>query len=496
MADSLAPEGKSGASGPMVSIIVPVFNTAEYLDECLGSIIAQTLRDIEIICVDDGSTDDSPAKLATWAAKDSRIRVLRQENHGGGAARNTGMDAATGEWLFFCDSDDACEPEMLEEMVRTGDGTDSQVVVAPRALWDEALRIIVSTTRFSQRIVSSAMPFPARALGADIFVFSGNTAWNKLFRRTFALKFGIRFQESRRSNDLSFVNCALALSDRISVCDKALYKYRSGRVGGAVYSAEDNPSSLFEAFGCLRSELASRRLFDNFATAFAKALFISSGYQMCRFRSAKSVAFCHARLRETLLELRRLCDLSDGDVLNEFQKENYRVLLESEDPIPFLLACWRSATRRASDLSLRVDNLRLAWMDEVQKRKDAIASFRADREKAVADFQLEREKMASSFRAEREKVISSFRAEREKVVSSFRAEREKTISSFRAEREILLAKLRDAQTRLTAIERDCHELENALSREKANSAQIEKSLSWRMTSPFRRAACFFERFWR
>lgn len=433
------------AAPPKVSVVVPVYNTADYLDECMESIVGQTLRDIEVICVDDGSTDASPEKLAAWAAKDPRIRILRQENRGGGAARNAGMDAAGGDYLFFCDSDDACEPAMLEEMVAAADATDSDVVVSPRALWDESLRTIVSTTRFSQRIVSATMPFPARALGAELFVFSGNTAWNKLFRRTFARTFGIRFQESRRSNDLSFVNCALALSDRISVCDKALYRYRSGRVGGAVHSAEENPLSLFEAFGHLRGELTSRRLFDDFATAFAKALFISSGYQMSRFRSGESVALSHARLREAMQGLRPLCDLSGEDVLDEFQKEAYRILLESEDPVAFLLASWRLTIARANTLALGADRFRSKWQEEARKRAEVIASFRANREKALDEFR------ANQLR-------------------------------WKSENQMLSEKLDGAERKIQSVKR---KLSRAKKAARSQRRRFERSLSWRATAPLR-----------
>ena len=371
------------AEPPKATVVVPVFNTADYLDECLGSLVAQTLRNIEIICVDDGSTDGSPSKLAGWAEKDSRIRVFRQENRGGGAARNAGMDAATGEWLFFCDSDDACEPEMLEELVRTGDGADAQVVVAPRILWNETLEKTVSVTRLPERLLSSGANFSGRSVGSDLFVFSGSTAWNKLFRRDFVSENGIRFREVRtRSDDLGFVDLALALADRISACGRALYKYRSGRPGGAVDSSEKrNPLELFGAFSQLRDNLVSRGLFVEFAAPFAKALFVSAGYQISGFRFGESAAACHARLRETLLELRPSCDLAADGVLDERQRAAYLALLESADPLPFLLASWRQSINRAQALSVRAEELRSKWRAEARKRSETIASFRAERER-------------------------------------------------------------------------------------------------------------------
>ena len=99
---------------PKVSVIIPVYNTEPYLRECLDSVINQTLRDIEIICVDDGSTDGSLAILREYQEKDSRVSVYMQPNLNAGAARNHGLRYAKGEYLSFLDSDDFFERNMLE----------------------------------------------------------------------------------------------------------------------------------------------------------------------------------------------------------------------------------------------------------------------------------------------------------------------------------------------------------------------------------------------
>lgn len=99
---------------PFFSIIIPVYNVAPYLRECLDSVLAQTLTDWEAICVDDGSTDGSGAILDEYAAKDKRFRVIHQKNAGVSAARNTALDTAKGEWLIFLDGDDILRADGLE----------------------------------------------------------------------------------------------------------------------------------------------------------------------------------------------------------------------------------------------------------------------------------------------------------------------------------------------------------------------------------------------
>ena len=109
---------KKNSSASAVSVIIPVYKAEKYLRQCLDSICGQTLKDIEIICVDDGSTDSSPEILKEYREKDERVIVVRQENAGAGAARNKGLDISKGKYLSFLDADDFFEPDMLEEAFR------------------------------------------------------------------------------------------------------------------------------------------------------------------------------------------------------------------------------------------------------------------------------------------------------------------------------------------------------------------------------------------
>ena len=99
-----------------VSIIIPIYNVEQYIEECLLSAMRQTLKEIEIICVNDGSTDDSMGIVRKYAREDPRIRIVEKENGGLSSARNAGMDAAKGEYILFLDSDDWILPETLEEI--------------------------------------------------------------------------------------------------------------------------------------------------------------------------------------------------------------------------------------------------------------------------------------------------------------------------------------------------------------------------------------------
>ena len=115
---------------PKVSIIVPVYNVEKYLSKCLDSIVNQTLKDIEIICINDGSVDNSQSVLEAYAKKDTRIKVINQENLGLSCARNKGIDIAQGEYIGFVDSDDWIDLEFYEELYNNAINTQSDIAAS------------------------------------------------------------------------------------------------------------------------------------------------------------------------------------------------------------------------------------------------------------------------------------------------------------------------------------------------------------------------------
>lgn len=187
---------------PKVSVIIPVYNVEAYLRQCLDSVVNQTLKDIEIICVDDGSIDGSAAILEEYAAKDIRIKVLTQANSGAGAARNAGLAVAKGEWLSFLDADDEFAPAMLSEMVDAGEQGGADVVAC------------------------------TMENDGDIFRRWRGWAWDKIFRRDFILSQKLEFQNLPVSNDLFFTYSALALSSKTIAVAKGyvLHRKRAGSV--------------------------------------------------------------------------------------------------------------------------------------------------------------------------------------------------------------------------------------------------------------------------
>ena len=220
-------------SEPVVSVIIPVYNAEKHLRQCLDSVLAQTLRDIEVICVDDGSPDHSLDILEEYAARDPRVVIVPQENQGAGAARNHGLRVAKGKYLSFLDSDDFFEPEMLEDSVRKLREDGSDFVVFRCDQYVDGTGIVrkgkyvkgtgkYRSARYALRTecMPPYMPFSFRNISGNVFKSIVGWAWDKVYDREFVQRYDLTFQEQRTTNDMRFVFLALVLARKISYIDR------------------------------------------------------------------------------------------------------------------------------------------------------------------------------------------------------------------------------------------------------------------------------------
>lgn len=197
---------------PRVTLIVPIYKVEEYLPACLDSILAQTMRDFELILVDDGSPDNCGAICDAYAARDSRVRVIHQKNAGVSAARNAGLDVARGEYISFIDGDDRIAPGFLECLLEPG--TDiAQCGVA-------AVSENLAESASFETVTARVMAFQMYRNDRLPFVI----VCNKLWRRD-VLK-GLRFPVGSRYEDEAFVWKAYEAANSFAVTDAALYDYR------------------------------------------------------------------------------------------------------------------------------------------------------------------------------------------------------------------------------------------------------------------------------
>ncbi len=254
---------------PIVSVIMPVYNGHDYLRQCLDSVVGQTLKDIEIICVDDGSTDDSVLILQEYAARDARVKVICQENGGAGAARNNGLRNARGRYLSFLDSDDFFEPAMLEKAVNKIQQDKAEFVVF------RCDQYMNDTGEFKQIRYSLKegglppyRPFPVWSIVDNVFrVFMG-WAWDKVYDAEFIRKYGFTFQEQRTSNDLLFVFSALVKAQRITILDEVLAHQRRNNTESLSNTREKSWFCFYDALCALRDYLKSQAIYEDLEQDF------------------------------------------------------------------------------------------------------------------------------------------------------------------------------------------------------------------------------------
>lgn len=212
---------------PKVSVIIPVYNAEMYLRECLDSIVNQTLQDIEIICVDDGSTDGSLTILQEYEKKDPRVRVLTQPNINAGAARNHGLRYATGDYLSFLDADDFFDLSMLEKAYEQSTEQNSEICVFHCDHYYEGQGTFRRLPSIRENNLPKERPFAAKEVKQDLFNTFVGWTWDKLFLREYVVENRFLFQEQRTTNDLLFTYFALAKAQRITIIKEVLAHHRT-----------------------------------------------------------------------------------------------------------------------------------------------------------------------------------------------------------------------------------------------------------------------------
>lgn len=203
--------------GLLVSVILPAYNVANYLDDCLESVISQTYTDTEIIIVDDGSTDDTVKKADDWLSKDGRIRVIHRQNGGLSAARNTGLHYAQGEFILFIDPDDRIDKNLISKcMELLSDGSVSLVHYGYRLINENGVLcgknfpdMLTNAEKLLPTILSDKIP---------------SHSWQFLCRKE--LYSDIRFPEGRKAEDLATTYKIVAKAKKCAILPDCLYEYR------------------------------------------------------------------------------------------------------------------------------------------------------------------------------------------------------------------------------------------------------------------------------
>lgn len=252
----------------LVSIVVPIYNTEKYLGKCLDSILSQSYRNIEIICINDGSSDDSDAILLKYARMDSRIVVIeRTEASGSGALpRNIGIKQSKGEFIAFVDADDYLDTYYIERLLWAAKTNEADLVLCSNYRVDENGSVIEEDTELHYEYIDkNKRVFSGFDISDRLFQISNAAVWHRLFKKTLIINNKLLFQENVPIlDDVFFVNATLVAANRICIiCDRLIY-YRDRRRGSQTSQIERHYESIFNAFFRLIEWMKDHNYYDLF----------------------------------------------------------------------------------------------------------------------------------------------------------------------------------------------------------------------------------------
>lgn len=307
-----------------VSVIVPVFNVEEYLSTSLDSILNQTLKDIEIICINDGSTDASLDILENYAKKDARIKIISKKNEGQGIARNIGLDNAQGEFIAFVDSDDFIKEDMLEKSYEKSVSKNLDLVMYKISSFDnETHEINDNLWYYSLKCFD----------GFEKEIFNNSdtkkfthlisvTPFNKLYKRSFIEKNNIRFPDKYIFEDEVFFYNVYLKAKRISLIDENLYYYRTNRKGSTVSNNSDKDyTDVVHIFRLIRQLLIE----TNYLNTYKKQVY-NRFFHLILWRFSQTAP----KYRENFFNLMKR---EFSELLEDKSKETYLSVTDLESKI-------------------------------------------------------------------------------------------------------------------------------------------------------------------
>ena len=259
---------RAAVDSPKVSFIVPAYNASAYITECIESIQNQTMSEIEIICIDDGSTDATPEIIEEYAKYDRRITLLKQQNSYAGTARNRGIEAAKGEYVTFIDSDDKIDLDYAQKMYDEATRVNAEVIASPLKAWHGKKSYTKMSFWLVEKYLPANLPFSYKDIPGHILTFTPGGPGGKFFNRDFVINNDIRFLQIKRSEDFYFVLHAVAIADRISVIKEPLYYYRQNNASSLESTKDNTPTLFWEANMLFKEKLSQLEHFDEIKRSY------------------------------------------------------------------------------------------------------------------------------------------------------------------------------------------------------------------------------------
>ena len=266
-----------------LSIVIPVYNVENYIPQCLESILNQSFKDLEVICVNDGSTDNSLSVLQDYKVKYDRIIIIDKKNEGSGIARNAGLSIAKGEYVYYVDGDDWIEDNALEKIIVKADELNTDILIFGGLSYYEGKGKNggYSADKLPKEYFNKV--FSSKDIKKDIFKFP-STAWTKLYRRDFLIKNNIKFQDIKAGQDqLPFFH-SMIKAERIALLPENIYCYRKNRKGAVTSVKKKKSFSPIYVFYGVEEMLKSENLLDDYKSIFVNKYFSKATSWLGKFQ--------------------------------------------------------------------------------------------------------------------------------------------------------------------------------------------------------------------
>ncbi|WP_026509850.1 glycosyltransferase family 2 protein [Butyrivibrio sp. LC3010] len=251
-----------------VTVVVPSYNTENQIEKCLDTICSQTLKDIEIIVVDDGSSDRTADIADEYAKKDDRIQVVRNEHQNAGVARNTGLDKATGEYIVFWDSDDFFAVNALDKLYTKCKAENADICICDAYHVDDKSGKRIPGNKNNYQYLINGDTYNRKTNPDYILNITTNVPWNKMFRTGFIKSTGIRFQSIERANDAFFTMSAMVLADKVTIIRDSLIYWRFNQKISTTSDKSRSPMCVFRAFEETKRFLEEKGVYEEVKRSF------------------------------------------------------------------------------------------------------------------------------------------------------------------------------------------------------------------------------------
>lgn len=311
---------------PAISIIMPVYNGEEYLYESLGSLRKQTLKNIEVICIDDESTDASCSIIESIAAQDPRFKLLKQKHSNAGNARNLGIKEAKGEYLLFLDSDDNFDKNLCKKTYEKAKIKNADIVVFNSQKRDVKKDSIISKEQIERKIKLINKTFAPKDISDKVFQFTSACPWTKLYRKSFVLKNNLEYHNTSNSNDVYFTRTAMVTAKRIVAIKDNLVTYNYNRDDSLQGKKDGEPLAFYNEYKEVKKYLEEKGLYELYEYSYKLALMEESLWNYNTMRTLEAKAKIRKTIKKEKAENFRIENIEEADDKTKEIYENFHKL--------------------------------------------------------------------------------------------------------------------------------------------------------------------------